>query len=297
MTPESHRKIYDLYHSASELASAERSAFLDEACGGAEALRREVKSLLAARDEAGAYFAAPAMEVAAGLFAEENYLSLVGQNLSHYRVLSMIGAGGMGEVYLAEDTKLKRKVALNLLPAQFTQDARLALRFEREARAASSLNHPNIITIFEDGQEDGRHFICAEYVEGQTLRRRLAGDKLALLATLDAAIQIARALAAAHEAGIVHRDIKPENIMLRHDGLVKVLDFGLAMLTEERSGESETCRQWDDSSVSLSFSFSLSTTGAAMGTVRYMSPEQARGEDVEGRSDIFSLRRDYGQSP
>jgi eukaryotic-like serine/threonine-protein kinase len=287
--PESHRKICDLYHSASEVASAERSAFLDEACGGDEALRREIESLLAARDRVGDYFAVPAMDVAAGLLAEENYPSLAGQSLSHYQVLSLIGAGGMGEVYLAEDTRLWRKVALKLLPVQFTQDADRARRFEREARAASSLNHPNIITIFEVGQVDGRHFICAEYIEGQTLRQRLAGDQLKLHGALDVAVQIASALVAAHQAGIVHRDIKPENIMLRHDGLVKVLDFGLAKLTEERQGDRETERRGDDLLALPSSPLPLSTTGVAMGTVQYMSPEQARGEDVEERSDIFSL--------
>jgi len=289
MTPESHSKICNLYHSASEFAPTERSAFLDEACGGDELLRREVESLLSARDSAGDYFAVPAMEVAAGLLAEENYPSLAGQSLSHYQVLSLIGAGGMGEVYLAEDTRLRRKVALKLLPAQFTQYADHARRFEREARAASSLNHPNVITIFEVGQVDGRHFICAEYIEGQTLRRRLDGDRLKLHGTLDVAVQIASALAAAHEAGIVHRDIKPENIMLRHDGLVKVLDFGLAKLTQERQEGGETGRQGDDPLVSPSSHLPLSTTGVAMGTVRYMSPEQTRGDDVERRSDIFSL--------
>jgi len=289
MTPESHRKICDLYHSAAGLATAERPAFLDEACGGDEALRREVESLLAARNRAGDYFASPAMDVAAGLLAKENYPSLAGQSLGHYQVLSLIGAGGMGEVYLAEDTRLRRKVALKLLPWRFTQDADRARRFEREARAASSLNHPNIITIFEVGQVDWRHFICSEYVEGQTLRRRLAGDQLILHITLDVAIQIASALTSAHEAGIVHRDIKPENIMLRHDGLVKVLDFGLAKLTEERQGDRETERQEDDPLASISSSLPLSVIGMAVGTVLYMSPEQARGENVEGRSDIFSL--------
>jgi serine/threonine protein kinase/Tol biopolymer transport system component len=295
MTPESHRKICDLYNSASGLATAERKAFLDEACGGDEALRREVESLLAARDRAGDYFATPAMDVAAGLLAEENYPSLAGQSLSHYQVLSLIGAGGMGEVYLAEDTRLRRKVALKLLPWRFTQDADRARRFEREARAASSLNHPNIITIFEVGQVDGRHFICAEYIEGQTLRRRLEGDQLKLHGTLDVAVQIASALAAAHEAGIVHRDIKPENIMLRHDGLVKLLDFGLAKLIERRGEWEVGSGEWGKeviphSPLPITHSLPpLSTTGVAMGTLRYMSPEQARGEDVEGRSDIFSL--------
>src|SRR5262245_12874875 len=212
MTPEIHRKIGDLYHAASELEPAELQDFLDEACGGDEALRREVESLLEARDKAGDYFAARAMDVAAGSLAEENYPSLEGQSLSHYQVLSLIGAGGMGEVYLAEDTRLRRKVALKLLPAQFTEDADRARRFGREARAASILNHPNIVTVFEVGQVDGRHFICAEYIEGQTLRRRLEGDQLKPHATLDVVVQIASALTSAHEAGIVHRDIKPENI-------------------------------------------------------------------------------------
>src|SRR5215813_6870827 len=295
MTPESHRKICNLYNSASELATAQRPAFLDEACGGDEGLRREVESLLSARDRAGDYFAVPAMDVAARLLAEENYPSLAGQSLSHYQVLSLIGAGGMGEVYLAEDTRLRRKVALKLLPWRFTQDADRARRFEREARAASSLNHPNIITIFEVGQVDGRHFICAEYIEGQTLRRRLAGDRLKLHGTLDVAVQIASALTSAHEAGIVHRDIKPENIMLRHDGLVKVLDFGLAKLIERRGEWGVGSGEWRQEAIPhspLPIPHSpppLSTTGVAMGTLRYMSPEQARGEDVEGRSDIFSL--------
>src|SRR5262245_34125606 len=289
MKPERWRQIESLYYTALERGPTERAAFLVEACAGDEELRREVESLLAAHEQSESFLATPAMEVAAQVIAEDRGQTLSGRIISHYQVLSLLGAGGMGEVYLAEDTRLRRKVALKLLPAQFTQDAGRALRFQREARAASSLNHPNIITIFEVGQVDGRHFFCAEYIEGQTLRRRLAGDRIKPHESLDVAVQIASALTSAHEAGIVHRDIKPENIMLRHDGLVKVLDFGLAKLTEERPGERETGIQGDDPFDSLSFSLSLSTTGVAMGTVRYMSPEQARGEDVEERSDIFSL--------
>src|SRR5262249_3322319 len=277
MTPESHRKICDLYNSASELAAAERSAFLDEACGGDEALRREVESLLAVRDRAGDYFAAPAMDVAAGLLAEENYPSLAGQSFSHYQALSLLGAGGMGEVYLAEDTRLRRKVALKLMPWRFTQDADRARRFEREARAASSLNHPSILTIHEIGAIDNRHFIVSEYVEGETLRQRMEDGKIACGVALDVAIQVASALSAAHAAGITHRDIKPENGMVRPDGLVKVLDFGLAKLSEIQSPPTDSLNR-------------LSTEpGMVMGTVSYMSPEQARGLKVDHRTDIFSL--------
>src|SRR5499433_930801 len=152
--------------------------------------------------------------------------------IAHYRVLAPLGAGGMGEVYMAEDTKLGRKVALKLLPAEFTRDAGRVRRFEQEARAASALNHPNILTIFEIGEANGARYIATEFIDGQTLRDRLNVDRLAPAAALDIATQIAAALAAAHEAGIVHRDIKPENVMLRRDGIVKVLDFGLAKLTE-----------------------------------------------------------------
>jgi serine/threonine protein kinase/Tol biopolymer transport system component len=187
----------------------------------------------------------------------------------------------MGEVYLAEDTRLGRKVALKLLPAEFTSDAERVRRFEQEARAASALNHPNILTIFEIGEANGERFIATEFIDGQTLRERLDDDRLSPAAGLDIAAQIAAALAAAHEAGIIHRDIKPENVMLRRDGIVKVLDFGLAKLTERRPDaidrEAPTMAKVN------------TDPGMVMGTANYMSPEQARGQEVDARSDIFSL--------
>jgi serine/threonine protein kinase len=190
----------------------------------------------------------------------------------------------MGEVYLAEDSLLNRKIAIKILPAQFTTDAARLRRFEQEAKAASALNHPNIITIHEIGEARGLRFIATEFIDGQTLRERLLAGKLPLKAALDIARQIAEALAAAHEARIIHRDIKPENIMLRRDGYVKVLDFGLAKLTEEREGKWESGRMGDEDR-----SLPLSRSGALMGAVNYMSPEQARGADVDQRSDLFSL--------
>lgn len=204
-----------------------------------------------------------------------------GQDLGSYRVLSILGRGGMGEVYLAEDARLGRKVALKLLPSSFTHDTERLRRFEREARAASALNHPNILTIYEVGSFGGRQFIAAEYVEGETLRERQAGSRLKLTDILDVTIQVASALAAAHRAGIVHRDIKPENIMLRSDGYAKVVDFGLAKLTESSRASAES---------SISTLLQLDTgTGVVMGTTAYMSPEQARGLELDARTDIWSL--------
>src|SRR5262245_43653806 len=200
--------------------------------------------------------------------------------IAHYRLLVPLGAGGMGEVYLAEDTKLGRKVAIKLLPAEFTKDAGRVRRFEQEARAASALNHPNILTIFEIGEANGARYIATEFIDGQTLRERLNGDRLATTVALDIAAQIAAALTAAHEAGIIHRDIKPENVMLRCDGIVKVLDFGLAKLIEQRPAtvDSQALTQKK-----------ITDPGTVMGTVGYMSPEQVRGQEADHRSDIFSF--------
>ncbi|HSE36533.1 MAG TPA: protein kinase, partial [Blastocatellia bacterium] len=242
-------------------------------------LRTEVETLLASDGEGWELIEKPALEVAAPLLAHERQQLSAGQSFSHYRVISLIGKGGMGEVYLAEDRLLNRRIALKLLPADYTRDKERLRRFEQEAQAASALNHPNILTIHEIGHAETQRFIATEFVDGETLRQRLTHKPLTLPDILEISIQIANALAAAHQAGIVHRDIKPENIMLRRDGYVKVLDFGLAKLTEqhEPTPQAQIAEKADISS------------GLVMGTVKYMSPEQARGLSVDARSDIFSF--------
>ncbi|HVS82180.1 MAG TPA: serine/threonine-protein kinase [Pyrinomonadaceae bacterium] len=202
-----------------------------------------------------------------------------GTYLGRYEIRSKIGAGGMGEVYLARDTKLDRRVALKILPADVSSNQDRMRRFVQEAKAASALNHPNIITIYEIEQIDSVNFIAAEFIDGETLRQRMKGVPIKLGEVLDVAAQIASALAAAHAAGIVHRDIKPENIMLRRDGIVKVLDFGLAKLTAHESTNIDT-------EAATKFK---TDAGMVMGTAIYMSPEQARGMPIDVRTDIFSL--------
>lgn len=288
MTPECWEQVGRLYEAALEVPAEERAAFLDRSCGSDPALRRELESLLAAAGEAGSFLAAGAMQDAAQLLRAEKSVQLVGRRLNQYEVKSLLGSGGMGEVYLANDTRLGRKVAIKVLPAEFMSDQGRVRRFAQEAHAASSLNHPNIITIYEIGEaaeEDGGiHYIVTEYVEGETLRQRIAsasGNGMKLVDALEIAAQVAAALAAAHGAGITHRDIKPENVMVRPDGLIKVLDFGLAKLTETPALPIDS---------QFSTLVRLSTeAGMVMGTTGYMSPEQARGERVDARTDIFSL--------
>jgi len=206
---------------------------------------------------------------------------VISETISHYRILQKLGAGGMGEVYLAEDTRLGRKVALKILNADFTRSEDRVRRFEQEARAASGLSHPNILTIFDIGKEDSTHFIATEYIEGLTLRSVLTRARMKLGEVLEIALQVAGALAAAHAAGIIHRDIKPENIMVRPDGLVKVLDFGLAKLIEAQAPSTD--------SGARTIAKANTDPGTVMGTAAYMSPEQARGRKVDARTDIFSL--------
>ena len=283
-TIERQERIKQLFGEALERDAKDRAAFLAEACGDDLSLRSELESLLGFEAEAANFIETPAVQLAAEAFAEQMAESAVesktGRLISSYKIISKLGAGGMGEVWLAEDLRLKRKIALKLLPSPFTADAERVRRFEREARAASALNHPNILTIHEIGQADGAHFIATEFVEGQTLRQRLQQSSIALSEALDIAAQIASALAAAHAAGIVHRDIKPENVMLRPDGYVKVLDFGLARITQREAAKDG----------SLAPTQSIQTDpGLIMGTVGYMSPEQVRGEELDARTDVFSL--------
>ncbi|HET9917001.1 MAG TPA: serine/threonine-protein kinase, partial [Candidatus Binatia bacterium] len=204
--------------------------------------------------------------------------------LSHYHIVRKLGEGGMGEVWLAEDTRLDRQVALKLLPEQFTRDEERVRRFVQEAKAASALNHPNILTIFEIGQADGRHFIATELIDGETLRQKLSRGPLPVKEALEVAVQAAGALASAHTAGVIHRDIKPENVMVRRDDIVKVLDFGLAKLTE---GQPDTAATADENAAT--FVRAHTDPGMVMGTVGYMAPEQVRGKEVDARADVFSL--------
>jgi serine/threonine protein kinase len=285
VSPERWQQIEEIYHATLERAAEERSAFLNQACADDEDLRREVESLAASHDQAGLFLEAPPDEVAAEMLAREQKPSIIGQTLGHYQLQSLLGAGGMGEVYLALDTRLERKVALKLLPAEFTRDRERVQRFQREARAASALNHPNIITVFEVGQAGSLHFIVTEFIDGQTLRRLASSGEIKLRDAIEIVIQSASALTSAHEAGIVHRDIKPENIMLRRDGYVKILDFGLAKLTEHLSADDSTLISGGGPVAEQ-----LRTeTGLRLGTPRYMAPEQIRGQELDGRSDLFSL--------
>jgi len=272
ITREQWQRIKALFHSAQECPPAERAGFLNQACGDDELIRQEVESLLAADETNEDFLGAPAHELMAG-----------GQEVGPYTILSSLGAGGMGQVYLARDARLGRKVALKLLPFDFARDHGRVRRFEQEARAASALNHPNVCVIHEIGQTDnGRHFIAMEYIDGLTLRDRLARKPMKLLEALDLAAQVAWALEAAHAAGIVHRDIKPENIMLRTDGYVKVLDFGIAKLNERPS-------KLNDINEASTIDKVQTEPGMRIGTVNYMSPEQLREVSVDARTDIWSL--------
>ena len=271
-------KLIDLFHRARQLPAEERAAFLAQACGLNEELRRELESLL---EHADSDLPTSGLKLVARQLADEGRPDVTGQQIQQYRLLSMLGEGGMGKVYLAEDDRLSRRVALKFLPESFLADAHQLRRFEQEARAASALNHPNIVTVYEIGQHEGTPYIAYELVEGETLRQRLRNGPLSWQEAVAISAQIAAALKAAHSAGIIHRDIKPENVMLRADGLVKVLDFGIAkrfdLPTIERQNSPETILA------------STTQTGQILGTPGYLSPEQIRGEEIDAGTDIFSL--------
>src|SRR5437667_8132785 len=218
MKAERWKQVNDLFQSAVERAPGERAAFLDEACNGDEGLRREVDSLLTSHEQATNFIELPAFEVAPELVTNDRTGALIGKVIGHYRIESLIGVGGMGEVYLARDERLGRKAALKLLPDSLTTDQTQLSRFQNEASSSSALNHPNILTVYEIGAVGNRHFIATEFIEGITLRASLAHGRMNLHDALGIAVQVASALAAAHETGVVHRDVKPENIMLRPDG-------------------------------------------------------------------------------
>ena len=280
------RQIDAIFQAALTRDPADRAAFLDEACAGNAAVRAKVEALLAADEQARSFIESPALEgaarrEAARREAEDQTPAVEHRTLGPYQVVSRIGAGGMGEVYLAKDTRLGRKVALKVLPFDLTKDAKRVLRFKQEARTASALNHPNILTIYDIGEAGSVHFIATEFVKGKTLRHYIESRFLGWQEILDIILQVASALAAAHEAGVVHRDIKPENIMIRSDGYAKVLDFGIAKLTERKASATDT--------ESVIAPLVDTEPGLVIGTPTYMSPEQVRGLEVDSRSDIFSL--------
>ncbi len=292
MKPERWQQLEELFDSALKREPEMRAHFLDEACADDQQLRKEVEALIVANEQAVSFIEKPALEIEARSLAnaqsDAGAESMGGKTIGHYRLIALLGSGGMGEVYLAHDKVLGRKVALKLLTAAFTEDSERLLRFEQEARAASALNHPNIVTIHEIGREGSFHFIAQEFVDGVTLSTHLVNKRPTLSEALEIAMQVASALAATHAKGIVHRDIKPENIMvakslnlISKQRCVKVLDFGVAKLTQPSGTEIN---------VEATTRMLVKTgEGRAVGTAAYMSPEQARGESVDARTDIWSL--------
>lgn len=277
--PDSHwENLKELFHTALALPERDRAAYLQQACKGDVALRQAVESLLKSHEETNNFVDTPAFQAAAEMLVDGAELK-ANQTVSHYRIVSLLGQGGMGKVYLAEDTRLRRKVALKILPDDLASNKDRIRRFEQEALAAAVLNHPNIAHIYEVGQEDSTHFIAMEFVDGVTLREKMDRENPGLAKLLRFLQHVAEGLAKAHAAGIVHRDLKPDNIMITHDDHAKLLDFGLAKLLDPGGV------------AGLSGTSLHSRPGTVLGTVGYMSPEQAQGRvsEIDHRSDIFSF--------
>ena len=281
-TSERWRHLEELFNQAVERDPKERTAFLDEACGTDFELRTEIESLLAHSDAVTDVLEKAVHEAAQDVVESRPAGIAPGTYLDHYQVIRLVGTGGMGQVYLAQDLHLRRKVALKVLPPAFIHDTAAFRRFKQEAQAVSALNHPNILTIYNSGEANGLQFIVTEFVEGQTLRQMMNEHRLKEETAVEIGIQVASALTAAHSQGIIHRDIKPENIIMRADSLVKVLDFGIAKLVQPP--------EYTDSAANARIRTSFPTRpGFILGTPQYMSPEQARGLPVDARTDIFSL--------
>jgi serine/threonine protein kinase/tetratricopeptide (TPR) repeat protein len=273
--------IKEIFQGALDCEPDRVSAFLETACQGDKILRHEVEALLTAHQQAGNFIEAPIAGLAANIIQKGQTGLLIGRTIGHYKISKRIDAGGMGEVYLASDITAGRKAAIKLLPAHLTGDAERLMRFQQEARVIARLNHPNIVTIYEVGADNSTRYIASELIEGETLRQRLARGRMQVGEVIEISIQVAAALAAAHSAGVVHRDVKPENIMLRPDGYVKILDFGIAKLAEQELPETMA----QEEAVKLV----ETNVGSILGTVSYMSPEQARGAPTDKRTDIWSL--------
>ncbi len=272
LNPERWQLVERIFHEAVSVPADQRAALVEAGCGGDDELKKEVLSLLDAESQAGGMDESLAARIAAD-WAGASSPPVVGRDIEGYHVQALLGAGGMGETYLAEDAALGRRVALKLLPAAFGKDARRVRRFVEEARAASALNHPGIVTVYGAGVFEGQRYIATEFIDGETVRQRLANGPLPAAAALDIAIQTAAALEAAHGAGIIHRDIKPENIMIRRDGFVKIIDFGIAKPVEQAGARPR----------------SVTLAGDVVGTIDYMAPEQAAGAAVDARADLYSL--------
>src|SRR5438876_2726155 len=281
MTPAQLRTVEEIFHAALDQEPDRVGAFLDAACAGDEVLRGKVEALLASHQLADSFIETSAVGLATRIIENGQADLLVGRTIGHYKISKRIGTGGMGDVYLATDMTAGRKAALKLLPMRFTADAERLKRFQQEAHAVVGLNHPNILTIYEIGEDHSTHYIASELIEGETLRQRLMRGRIEVGEAVDIAIQVASALAAAHETGIVHRDINPGNIMLRPDGYVKVFDFGIAKLAEQ---EAPATMPEDEALLLVE-----TNLGSILGTVPYMSPEQACGAPADKRTDIWSL--------